>query len=291
MKVLILGKGFIGTRLEKHLADLEYEVDCISKEDVDYTDTRELEEYIYWQGLDVIINASGYTGSPNVDACEDDKNNTWKYNVKAPYDIYNVCEENAVKMIHISSGCIYDGYNKPFTEEDEPNFGLWSEYSSWYSTTKHAGEMMLEDTKAYIMRIRMPFCGDNTSRNILVKLLQYDNIISMNNSLTGVEDFCEFIDKFLSRIDTLTTGIYNVVNPDPVNGEDIIDILTGYGICNPDWNIITLDELYEKHTKANRSNCTLNTDKISKLDLQLPNTINSLERQVRKLSVELKPFQ
>ncbi|MAF35904.1 hypothetical protein CL622_02180 [archaeon] len=287
MKILILGKGFIGKRLETYLSTF-FEVECINKAEIDYTSRQELEKYVYWQGLDVIINASGYTGSPNVDACEDDKDNTWKYNVESPYNIHSVCEDHSIKMVHISSGCIYDGYKKTFTEQDEPNFGMWSEYSSWYSKTKHASEMLLKDKDVYTMRIRMPFCGDDTSRNILVKLLKYDNILSMRNSLTGVEDFCQFMYYFLTKIDEISPGIYNVVNPEPITGERIIELLSGYGLYNSEWNIITLDELYEKHTKANRSNCILNTDKISKLNLSLPNTINSLEQQIRSLVKQKK---
>ena len=45
-------------------------------------------------GFDVVINASGYTGRPNVDACEDNKDDTWYYNVTVPGIIADTCMEH-----------------------------------------------------------------------------------------------------------------------------------------------------------------------------------------------------
>jgi len=145
---------------------------------------------------------------------------------------------------------------------------------------------MLQDRPVYIFRIRMPFCSTWSERNILTKLLKYDNIIDEKNSVTNLEDLCGYILYFL--IDILDNniqrsyGIYNVINPEPLMTSEIVETLTSYGLVNPNWSKITLDQLYTQ-TIAKRSNCVLSDDKISSLGLKLPPTKQSLARCVESM--------
>jgi dTDP-4-dehydrorhamnose reductase len=282
MRILVLGRGYVGTAMERKLSQA-YDVTCISKSQVDYTDRSTLFMYLQKQRepFSVVINTCGYTGRPNVDACEDNIEDTWYYNVTVPVNIQKTCKDVGVVLMHVSSGCIYDGYDLDFTEEDEPNFGLLNPKSSWYSKTKHACEMTLKDRDLYIFRLRMPFCGTTSERNILMKLLKYDNIINCKNSLTSLDDFCGFImyalvDIFEDINKNLPYGLYNVVNPEPVMTSDIIELMKQSGLENKNWKQIELSELYTK-TKTQRSNCVLSDAKITKYNLKLPPTTNSLK--------------
>lgn len=285
VKILVTGRGYIGSSLGKCLSTC-YETIVISRHEVDYTKRDILKRYIKKNDIGLVINTCGYTGRPNVDACENDKSNTWHYNVRVPVNMQKVCKDLVIPMIHISSGCIYTGYDKEFTEDDEPNFGMFTDDSSWYSKTKHACEMMLQDCPVYTFRIRMPFCDTWSDRNVLTKLLKYDNIIDQKNSMTNVQDLCGYILYFLSDlIDSSLIhpyGIYNVVNPNPVNTSDIVKMLIDHGLENPNWNTITLDQLYE-NTTAKRSNCVLSDNKIENINLKLPDTLVSLERSIIKM--------
>lgn len=280
MNILILGKGYIGTALHDELSGAsEHNVDWKSRSELPYDDKRYLSSYV--EGMfDVVINASGYTGRPNVDACENNRDDTWYYNVKVPGIIAETCRRHNIKFIHISSGCIYDGYEKEYTELDEPNFGLKENNSSWYSKTKHAGELALQSTGAHIFRIRMPFCGTTSGRNIMMKLLNYDYIINEKNSVTNVEDLAEFTRAFLANsIDLFSEGgIYNVVNPQPVSTAIIVNTLRAHGVENPNWQYISLQELFDMFTTTGRSNCVLSDSKIRGMGLELPDTIKSLNR-------------
>lgn len=295
MKVVILGKGYVGTSLYRCLHRC-YDVVHLSRRELDYTNRHLLKNYIKGQKEPVrlVINTCGYTGRPNVDACEDNITDTWYYNVVVPVNIQKVCKDLIIPMIHISSGCIYTGYEKQYTECDEPNFGLHNHESSWYSKTKHACEMMLADTPTYIFRIRMPFCDTLSPRSILTKLLKYDQVIDMKNSLTNLEDLCGFVLYFST--DLLDSGkihpygIYNVVNPQPVTTSQIVQMLSDRGIVNPNWSTITLEQLYE-NTKAKRSNCVLSDEKISRMNLRLPNTIDSLNRCINNIASNDKVVQ
>ena len=51
-----------------------------------------------------------------------------------------LCNENKYDFTQISSGCIYGGYEKDFTEDDVPNFDFQN--GSFYSGTKALAEKL-----------------------------------------------------------------------------------------------------------------------------------------------------
>ena len=56
-----------------------------------------------------LINAAGYTGKPNVDACELHKTECLFGNAVFPGLVAQACNEAGVPWGHVSSGCIYTG--------------------------------------------------------------------------------------------------------------------------------------------------------------------------------------
>jgi dTDP-4-dehydrorhamnose reductase len=193
--------------------------------------------------------------------------------------VVRTCHSLDVPIIHIGSGCIYSGYDKVYNENDTPNFGIYSNESSYYSKCKHIFETFAKDFNCYIFRIRIPFTETLTRKNYFSKILAYDSLINELNSVTSLNDFNNFIVRFMAI--KPKHGIYNVVNPQPVKAEDIVRLLELNGLKNPNWKFIELKDL---NTKANRSNCILSTDKINSLGLQLPNTNDSLVRDIVALA-------
>lgn len=266
--VLIIGNGFVGSKLYDYLtSDNIHGINAYKIHGLNYYNPKSvanrLENEILTGKIDYVVNCVGYTGTPNVDGCEDNKQDTWALNVTWPALLANICAKFDTKLINISSGCIYTGYEKEFTESCEPNFGLWSAESSWYSKTKHACEMTFEKYEnVYNFRIRMPITGNlNEKKNYLTKILKYNNLIDFANSKTVIEDLLNFTYRFIiqNRQSEFPSGNYNIVNPQPLSTKDIVDILDGYNFWNPNWKWISLEELY-KSTKCGRSNCVLSTD-------------------------------
>jgi len=56
---------------------------------------------------DIVINAAGKTGRPNVDWCEDHKQETLRSNVTAPLMLCDELMKRNIDFVHISSGCMY----------------------------------------------------------------------------------------------------------------------------------------------------------------------------------------
>lgn len=295
MNILILGKGFIGNYLYQYLNSVPEpkQINILYRADCDYTDKESLRKYIlnhFQNTYDqlVVINCSGYTGKPNVDACESNKEECFQLNAVNPVTIQNICKSisSTIRFIHISSGCIYNGYGKEYTEYSKPNFGIWNTESSYYSKTKHLAEIYLDKEFTAILRIRMPFCSDAVDRNLLIKLLNYNNLISQENSLTCVEDLVEFIYKFIPKFQP---GIYNIVNSgSSINAEQIITAMgTTYHMKNLKWSIKREVEL---GLVAKRSNCVLSTEKITSMGLALPDVRVSLAKCMKKLSTKCLKF-
>ena len=187
-KVLLLGLGYIGTKLKNYLQDRGNNVTAFCQKDFDYTCEKNLLNHIATNNYDYVVNCSGYTGRPNVDGCEIHKPECWYYNVVIGTLINQVCTKLGVKHICVSSGCIYTGYEKTFTENDTPNFGLYNNASSFYSKSKHALETLFNYECSAILRIRMPFDGNIEDKNYLIKILRYNNLISYDKSLTNIDD-------------------------------------------------------------------------------------------------------
>ena len=297
INVLILGKGFLGKGLLDYFdrcnracyTDYTHKVDAklLSKAELDYTSQFALNAHFTTDGRgapDVVINTSGYTGKPNIDAAEYDKANCWKYNVVVPKTIHDLCYDWSVPMIHISSGCVYNGYEKEFTEDDVPNFGLYTDESSFYSKTKHAAETLMPH--AHHFRIRMPFTHSDNPRNYFNKITGYSQLISMPNSMTCLEDLNEFIMNALPSVQngTMRPGIFHIVNPGFVTAKKIIQMM-----MNDQQSLVGLPEFIpveELKTKAKRSNCKLSTGKLEALGLALPPVEESLAKAIRGWSVE-----
>lgn len=283
MNVLILGSGYIGNHLFNFLKG-KCNVEQVNQRRVDYTFTnkypgsKDFKNYLHDKRFDIAVNCSGYTGKPNVDACESDKDTCWEYNVLAPVRTTEVLNLFNIPVIHVSSGCIYQGLGR-FTEEDVPNFGLYDDESSFYSKSKHAGELALKGMNGYIFRIRMPFCSTTASKNILVKYLKYDNIVSYHNSLTCIYDLCGAIEEFCARRCNIPMGTYNIVNKGVCNAVTIMSAMRRYGLQNSKWEVVPIEQL---DITAGRSNCTLAGEKLQKY-YNMPYLSDSLDRCIKGL--------
>ena len=70
---------------------------------------RLLREYLRRNRPELVINAAGYTGKPNVDACEAARAETLLGNTLLPQTIAHACAAAGNPWGHVSSGCIYSG--------------------------------------------------------------------------------------------------------------------------------------------------------------------------------------
>ncbi|NCO11505.1 hypothetical protein CO038_04680 [Candidatus Pacearchaeota archaeon CG_4_9_14_0_2_um_filter_39_13] len=263
IRYLIFGSGYLGNKFHEQLKN-----SFLSKERIKSKEG--VIEVIKKINPEIVINCVGKTGRPNVDWCEDNKMETIESNIIVPYYIALACKATGKRMTHIGSGCVYGGEGKAFTEEDKPNY-----FGSFYSITKIISEKILKGFDNVLqVRIRMPISSDKTDRNLITKLLNYNKIIEVKNSISVLEDAIGAIKQLM---DKNKSGVFNLVNPQPVTHKEIIDIFEEVVGEKHRYEVITLDEL-AKITKAGRSNCVLSIEKLKKEKIYMPDTKDSIRK-------------
>ena len=211
--ILVLGaSGYIGQAFVRVLERRGTPFTKLSRRELDYTRFDLLLDYLRTKRPDFVVNAAGYTGKPNVDACESARAETLAGNTLLPHAIAHACAATSIPWGHVSSGCIYSGaklsvngkmqvekdLTRPdlrelvekspeavhgFTEADEPNFSFHHPPCSFYSGTKALAEEAIAGIgSSYIWRLRIPFDGHDSPRNYLTKLQRYPKVYENVNS-------------------------------------------------------------------------------------------------------------
>ena len=263
-KILILGYGYVGGYLYNRLKqDKNNDVTIVKREFLDYTDSTKVEQWLKKEKdhYNYVINCSGFTGRPNVDEGEKKPKLCYELNTFTPLRISNLCKTYGINYIHISSGCIYTGYQKQFTEKDKPNFGLFNSESSTYSKSKHAFE--LGSDYGLIIRVRMPFCDQLRDRSYLTKILKYNNLINQVNSKIDIPQLLDFIEHILKgSYNCRQKDIINFVHPNALATDKVTAIMEKKGLANPDWKWVQFEDL---NCTANRSNCVMSVKKLKQI--------------------------
>jgi UDP-glucose 4,6-dehydratase len=264
--ILLLGAtGYVGQKFHQRLVEQSIEHRCLSRRDYDYTNGSILIEAIQETQATFLINAAGYTGKPNVDACELHKPECLDGNSVLPGTIRNACETVGIPWGHVSSGCIYTG-SKPdgtgFTEDDEPNFCFRTNHCSWYSGTKALGEEVLDGATAnYIWRLRIPFDHVDGPRNYLSKLTRYERLLEANNSICHLGEFVDACLECWAK--EVPFGTYNVTNTGSITTGEITRLIQKHLMPNQQFNFFeSEDEFMRLAAITPRSNCVMNNDKL-----------------------------
>src|SRR5277367_546902 len=188
MIYLLGGSGYVGNAYQALLKRKGIAFRSLYRSDVDYCDLGVLRAALLRDRPEFLINAAGYTGKPNVDACEIHKAECLLGNAVLPGTVARACEDAGIPWGHVSSGCIYSGDGpggKGFKEEDIANFTFRSNHCSFYSGTKGLGEEVLAGHPSlFLWRLRIPFDSVDNSRNYLTKLMRYPSLLEATNSIS-----------------------------------------------------------------------------------------------------------
>src|ERR1051325_7011246 len=109
MILLLGGSGYLGQAFRRELQRRQWPFRNLARSEVDYTRFDSLLAFLRANRPEFVINCAGYTGKPNVDACETAKADTLAGNALLPLTIATACATPDTPWGHISSGCIYTG--------------------------------------------------------------------------------------------------------------------------------------------------------------------------------------
>lgn len=266
MIYLLGGSGYVGLAYQDLLKSKGIPFKNLRRADVDYTDVAVLAAALKADRPEFLINAAGYTGKPNVDACELDKTNCLFGNAILPGRIAEACAAAGVPWGHVSSGCIFTGKRSDgigFTEADAPNFTFRQNNCSFYSGTKALGEEILTGApNVFVWRLRIPFDHRESPRNYLTKLMRYQRLLEAENSISQLQEFVAAT--FACWEKKVPFGTYNITNPGHVTTREVVDLILESGVCRKDYEFFSDEsDFMAKAAKTPRSNCVMSSQKLA----------------------------
>jgi dTDP-4-dehydrorhamnose reductase len=272
MIFLLGGSGYVGQAYQRFFSKSGIPFRSIRRKDLDYTNLAVLTEALHAEKPEFLINAAGYTGKPNVDACELHKSECLFGNAVLPGIVAQACAEAEVPWGHVSSGCIYSG-SRPdgsgFTEEDPPNFTFRQNHCSFYSGTKALGEEVLATySNVYLWRLRIPFDHLDNERNYLSKLMRYQRLLQATNSISHLGEFVAAT--FACWKNHVPFGTYNVTNPGQVTTSEVVELIKESGVCEKEFRFFKSEEEFMAvAAKTPRSNCVMDSTKLRNTGIEM----------------------
>ena len=260
MKILIFGKGYMGERCAKVWGEEAMISDVLvhSVEDA-------LNEMARVQP-DVVLNAAGIKGKPNVDWCEDHPLETIRGNTTMPLLLADACQQTGVYLLHMGSGCIFYGdsnhADKAWKEDDFGN------PRPVYSRSKWAADLALSTLpNVGVARIRMPIDWMPAPGNLIDKLSAFAKVIDVENSVTIVDDM---IDVFYQLMAKRAAGIFHVTNPGTMRHRDVLGLYQELVDPNHSCEWISNEDLVSQGLAAKgRSNNFLASENLAKVGITM----------------------
>lgn len=292
MILLLGGSGYVGGAFQRELARRGLEFVNVRRAELDYGRFVPLLAWLRERRPEFVINCAGYTGKPNVDACEEQKADTLLGNALLPQTLAHACAAAGVPWGHVSSGCIYAGakvrqpdgllhtekdLTRPelrklvdaepgrlvgFTEADPPNFSFRDGPCSFYSGSKALGEEALAGMGGnYVWRLRIPFDERDGARNYLSKVQRYAKVYDNVNSISHLGDFAWACVELWAR--RAPFGTYNVTNPGWVTTRQVVELIERKLRPARKFEFWASDEeFYRIAAKTPRSNCVMDPGKL-----------------------------
>jgi dTDP-4-dehydrorhamnose reductase len=313
--IVLGGSGYIGCAFLAALEARGWPHRSLSRAEADYTRPGVLLDFLRSQKPSFLINAAGYAGVPNVDACETARAETLLGNTLLPQAVAMACAVTGTPWGHVSSGCIYAGAKiagpsgtriekdlaRPeiapflagdrsavsgFTEDDAPNFCFREGPCSFYSGSKALGEEAVAAVGgAYVWRVRIPFDEEDHPRNYLTKIQRYPRVYDNTNSLSHRKELAGACLELWER--RAPFGVYNVTNPGFVTTRQVVELIRR--VLKPDrafefW--ANDEEFYRLGARTPRSNCILDTRKLQAAGVRMRPVEEALEDALRRWTPE-----
>jgi dTDP-4-dehydrorhamnose reductase len=207
MKILVTGgNGQLG-RAFRAIKGEFYDIHCLDIDQLDFTNSQEVEDVINRIEPDVVIHAGAYT---DVEKAESDILNTLKINVTGTQRIAEICTKNNIEMVYISTDYIFDGEkDNPYKESDSAN------PLNIYGLSKLHGEDAVKYfcSKYFIVRTSWLFGRGNNFVQSLLNLTNTQKSIKVVNDQTGSPTYAPDLARAILLVIKLGEyGTYHITN-------------------------------------------------------------------------------
>ena len=167
INLLVTGSsGQLGQCLKQLLLSAT-DISCYfaAREDLDITNSDELQRFFSEHNFDYCINTAAYT---NVEKAESEQKKAFLINAEGAYSIAKACKKHNVVLLHISTDYVFDGMAKTPYQEQDPTNPL-----NVYGASKLKGEQHIGDTWNKHFIIRTSWLYSQYGQNFLNSMLQF----------------------------------------------------------------------------------------------------------------------
>ncbi len=284
--ILLLGaSGYIGSAFRRYFETHRLSWRGLDITELDCTNLEALTAFLRREHPSFLINAAGYTGGANIDACELHKTDCLLGNAVLPGIIRAACERVGLPWGHVSTGCIYCGKRPDgtgFRENDPPNFTFRQNNCSFYSGSKALGEEVLDGaTNCFIWRPRLPFNEMDNPRNYLSKILRYDRLVDVRDSISQLDEFVRACCECWQQ--RVPFGTYNVTNPGSITTREVVALIHKTGVSTKQFQFFESEsEFLSKAVRAPRAHCILDSGKLLATGIRLTEIHEAVETALRR---------
>lgn len=279
-----IGKQFISILNKKNIDYIE------GSERVDNTDKiiEEIDIHSPTHIISLIGRTHGKIGEKvfsTIDYLEEDGKlvENIRDNLYSPLTLSLICKEKNIHFTYLGTGCIfeYDNHHDTktgFEEDSLPNF-----FGSSYSVVKGFTDRLIKMTNTLNIRIRMPINSENCARNFITKIINYEKICSIPNSMTVLPELLPYI---VDMMQNNIIGTINLTNPGVISHNEILQLYKE--IVDPEfvWQNFSVEE-QNKILSSKRSNNFLETNRLQEL---FPDVKNIKDSIIDCLKVYPKPY-
>lgn len=228
--ILLLGStGYVGSEFARQMDARKMAWRALSHK---LATPHELEYHLSPKRLppcDAVINCAAFITKPSVSLCDEHRAETLRGNFLLPLRITKVCEKFGVKLLHLSTACLFD-QEREYDETSLPRRGFGDHCGTYVGTKLLAEEMVSDYPRHYICRIRLPFDQFDNERNYLSKLISHAAVHDQVNSLSHRADCVKaMLDLILVKA---PYGIYHCVNPGSISTRDVVAALREKGLMD-----------------------------------------------------------
>jgi 3,5-epimerase/4-reductase len=273
MKVIVYGSnGWIGKQFVEILKNSNTDFIC-GKSRVDNNEQiiKELEDFIPTHVVSFIGRTHGkienkiYT---TIDYLEQEGKllENVRDNLYSPLLLAQICKKKKIHYTYLGTGCIFKfDEEHPFGKEENgfdedslPNF-----FGSSYSIVKGFTDRLMHmyENNVLNLRIRMPITGEKNGRNFITKIVNYEKVCSVPNSMTVLSELLPFV---LDMMKNNHTGTINLTNPGLISHNEILEMYKEIVDSDFTWDNFNIEE-QRQILASERSNNFLDTSKLESM--------------------------
>jgi UDP-glucose 4,6-dehydratase len=261
--ILVLGRGYIGAAFATELKARGSDYKICSREVLDYTQFSLLVDLLKGKKFQAVINCAAFVTQPSVDGCEDYRSETLLVNLVFPSVLVNACQLTGTPLLHVSTGCLYNGDNNGagFREIDTPHLSFNTKCGTYVGSKELAEHVVRRHELSWICRVRLPFDEFDHERNLLSKLQRYSTICDETQSLAHRGDFVKAcLDMIAMQV---PFGTYNCTSPGAVNYAELCGKLSRVLYKGKrEFKFIHPDEFDKTMARTPKSRCVLSAEKL-----------------------------